>query len=306
KGDKGDKGDTGAQGIGITTVSLDDNGNLYLTYSNSETPTLLGNIKGEKGDKGDKGDKGNDGRGILKMEYNDAGELIVTYTDGTSQNLGAFSSGTGAANNGVLSFTLLSDGTYSVSAGNEIAGETEISIPSIYNNKVVSTISEGAFSNLPNLTSVIIPDTIVKIDNGAFANSTSLLSVTIPSSCTTIGNNCFEGDQNLELVVKTENLSTIGARAFVSAKSIIWDSSENTNWEFTVAQTQGYIDMTSVDAGYSYKTINNQTCTVTINDSNAKARFSTNQVFATNVNYNYYWGNYRIQVCPGNYTLTKK
>ena len=125
KGEQGATGAAGADGRSITTVSLTD-GNLYVTYSDSTAPTLIGYVKGDKGDKGDTGAqgekgaqgsagvdgksayelyraaypdytgtltewlaslKGDTGRGIQKTEIVD-GKLIVTYTDGTQEDLG--------------------------------------------------------------------------------------------------------------------------------------------------------------------------------------------------------------------------
>ena len=60
KGEQGATGAAGADGRGVTTVSLAD-GNLYVTYSDSTAPTLIGYVKGEKGDKGDTGAAGAQG-----------------------------------------------------------------------------------------------------------------------------------------------------------------------------------------------------------------------------------------------------
>ena len=91
KGEKGDKGDAG---VGIANVSLDASGNLYITYSNTDVPILLGNARGPKGDtgpagpKGDPGADGKDGRGIKNAYVNSERHLILEMTDGSTIDAG--------------------------------------------------------------------------------------------------------------------------------------------------------------------------------------------------------------------------
>lgn len=94
---KGEKGDKGDGGVGITNVSLDEYGNLYITYSNTNVPVLLGNARGPKGDTGDtgpagpKGDTGADGKdgvGIKNAYVNSERHLILELTDGTAIDAG--------------------------------------------------------------------------------------------------------------------------------------------------------------------------------------------------------------------------
>ena len=94
---KGEKGDKGDGGVGITNVSLDEYGNLYITYSNTNVPVLLGNARGPKGDTGDtgpagpKGDTGADGKdgvGIKNAYVNSERHLILELTDGTTIDAG--------------------------------------------------------------------------------------------------------------------------------------------------------------------------------------------------------------------------
>ena len=110
-GAKGDKGDTGAQGpqgeagadgedgtdgkdgedgVGISGITLSDEGNLSITLTNGQTINL-GNVKGQKGDKGDTGAQGSQGEqgiGINDIYFNDDGELIVELTNGEEINCG--------------------------------------------------------------------------------------------------------------------------------------------------------------------------------------------------------------------------
>ncbi|WP_246822472.1 ExeM/NucH family extracellular endonuclease [Corynebacterium sp. HMSC056F09] len=97
---------------GIKSVTIDDNGHLIITYTDSTTEDA-GKVvgadgkdgkDGDKGPKGDKGDAGQDGkdgadgkdgRGIKSVTTNDKGEVVVTYTDGTSEILGTLADAKG-------------------------------------------------------------------------------------------------------------------------------------------------------------------------------------------------------------------
>ena len=117
-----------------------------------------------------------------------------------------------------LAFTLLNDGTYEVS-GIGSCTDTEIVIPSVYNDKPVTFIGEHAFSGY-NLTSVIIPDTVTTIGWGAFESCSELISVTIPGSVTTIGYVAF-GGSGLTSVTIEKGVSHIGSGAFTSCVRLL-------------------------------------------------------------------------------------
>ena len=271
-----------------------------------------------------KGTDGTNGRGIDHMAFNENGELVVYYTDGTTQNLGYVPSAPQ-----ILEYKLLADGTYEVYAGNEIAGYKSVTIPSTYRGKNVSRIAEGGFSNVSTLISVYIPETITTIGasafenctsletvlggeklqcigNSAFANCTSLQSFTIPSSCVEIGNSCFDGATNLTVTVYPASLSKIGSRALSSVKDIIWESDGSTSWQFTVTSGKAWIyPYLPGDIGQKqYITVSNQTFKITINKDTARKLFMGTQDYITDVEYNYYWGHYKLTVSPGSYVLT--
>jgi len=81
KGDPGEKGKDGKDGIGISSLEINEFGQLLVTYTSGETKNL-GFVAGESGKDGE------NGIGIAKAEINSAGELIITYTNNTSESLG--------------------------------------------------------------------------------------------------------------------------------------------------------------------------------------------------------------------------
>ena len=96
-----------------------------------------------------------------------------------------------------LEFTLLDDGAYEVS-GLGSCTDTEIVIPSVYNDKPVTVIGFKAFDGCSGLTSVTIPDSVTFIGSGAFRDCSRLTSVTIPNGVTSISYSAFGGCDNLK------------------------------------------------------------------------------------------------------------
>lgn len=85
---------------------------------------------------------------------------------------------------------------------NEYSGD--VTIPSIvtYANTeyIVTSIADGAFSQCVDLTSVTIPNSVVKIGKTAFSTAKKLTSITIPNSISSIGSGAFNWCENLKYV----------------------------------------------------------------------------------------------------------
>ena len=79
-----------------------------------------------------------------------------------------------------LEFTLNRNGeSYSVT-GIGTCTDTKVVIPSIYNEKPVTSINSYAFYNLTSITSIIVPDSVTSIGASAFSGCSSLESITLP------------------------------------------------------------------------------------------------------------------------------
>lgn len=90
-------------------------------------------------------------------------------------------------------FTELKDGTYSIGAA---VGETlpvDVVLPSVHEEKPVTTIVQSAFNGQEAIRSVYIPDTYKAIESMAFRNCASLQYVQEAENVETVGANAFYG-----------------------------------------------------------------------------------------------------------------
>ena len=113
---------------------------------------------------------------------------------------------------GDYEYTLLDNGTA------EIAGFTgsaaELTIPSELDGYKVTSIGDRAFLYCTNLTSVIIPDSVITLGSRAFNNCSSVTSVTIPDSVTSIGEYAFSECDSLTSVTIPDSVTSISQFAF--------------------------------------------------------------------------------------------
>ncbi len=172
-----------------------------------------------------------------------AGVTACDKEDGTQSDIGGsyISTGEGSASTGDsqsskesgsseeeaplptagLVYTLSDDGTYYIVSGIGTAMDTDIVIPSTYNNKPVRVIGEDAFADCIKLTSVTIPDSVQMIGSYAFWDCTNLTSVTIPDSVQTLEEGAFSGCSNLTSVTIPDSVQTIGWYAFDDCTKLI-------------------------------------------------------------------------------------
>lgn len=172
-----------------------------------------------------------------------------------------------------LVFIRVEDG-YSVKVGEGKELQGEVIIPEVYNNQPVIKIEENAFLNQRNITSVVIPDTVIEIGSGAFAGCNRLESITVPfigealSSSESLGylfegamvpqtlknitvtlqdkvaDSCFKDLNYLECISYKSKLKYIGAESFKNCKSLKSFNSE----EIGVVDLSGDMDEIGISA----------------------------------------------------------
>lgn len=200
KGEKGDKGEAGEKGEdGKDGVNGSDgkdgvNGSdgkdgqdgvdgksayeIWLEAGHEGTEEdFLNWLKGEKGDKGDKGDKGEPG---------ESGSTEVAY----SQD---------------LSYVISEDKTYYSVRGIGLCSDRDVIIPEEYRGLPVKEISEGAFRDCVDLTSIIIPDSVTTVGRYAFRGCTSLRSAKIGAGVKLLEYGTAMDCDNLAEIIVAEN-----------------------------------------------------------------------------------------------------
>lgn len=115
-----------------------------------------------------------------------------------------------------MNFKLLEDDTYEVVSFNKEYLQEEVIIPEVYNKKPVTSIGSVAFSGAKEITSVVIPSSIITIKQEAFSGTDLLSSVTFKenSQLTLIGDRAFYGATNLAEINLPDTVEEIGSFAF--------------------------------------------------------------------------------------------
>lgn len=98
--------------------------------------------------------------------------------------------------------------------------DLDITIPSTYEGKPVTSIGKSAFNGLTNIKKVILPDTITSILGSAFRNCSGLTSINFPEGLLTIGMYAFAYCSSLQEVSFPSSLYMLGFNTFASCSSL--------------------------------------------------------------------------------------
>ena len=119
-----------------------------------------------------------------------------------------------------LTWTLDNEGTLTISGTGEMNTGTSNAWENWYNVKTVvieygvTSISQWAFCECDDITSITIPESVTSIGAHAFDYCTSLAEVMIPEGVVSIGEYAFSGCRNLPDMTIPASLIHIGAGAF--------------------------------------------------------------------------------------------
>jgi len=84
----------------------------------------------------------------------------------------------------------------------------------------ITTIKDWAFSDISNLTTIIIPPTVTSIGRSAFNCCSNLTSIDIPPSVTSIGDHAFQRCFNLTAITISPSVKSIGKSAFYECTNL--------------------------------------------------------------------------------------
>jgi hypothetical protein len=119
-----------------------------------------------------------------------------------------------------LEYALSEDGTYYSVVKIGTCTDTEIVIPTTYEDLPVKEIDKWAFEHCEGLTRVVIPDSVTSIGDAAFGWCDSLTNVVIGDSVTSIGRDAFYGCGSLTNFVFPESVISIGDNAFAFCSNL--------------------------------------------------------------------------------------
>lgn len=125
-----------------------------------------------------------------------------------------------AANAPLFDFEFTLDNTAAIVTNYKYNGAAaDVTIPSRYKGKPVTTIGHAAFFNSA-VTSVTIPDSVTSISDSAFVNCPQLTNISIPNSVTYIGFSAFNSCTSLKSITLPSSLSTIQSYAFCNCGNL--------------------------------------------------------------------------------------
>ena len=125
-----------------------------------------------------------------------------------------------AANEQLFDFEFILNNTAVIVNNYKCKGTAaDVTIPSRYQGKPVTTIGHAAFFNSA-VTSVTIPDSVTSISDDAFVNCPQLTNISIPNSVTYIGFFAFSSCTSLKSITLPSSLSFISGALFLGCSQL--------------------------------------------------------------------------------------
>lgn len=157
------------------------------------------------------------------LDENSKDNQGLTYRLNNADHTATVASYDDSAPGGVIDIpdTVISGGQpYTVTAIDHAAffnsAFTSVTIPDS-----VTSISDDAFVNCPQLTNISIPNSVTYIGFFAFGSCTSLKSITLPSSLSSISGALFSGCSQLTTIHIPVSVTSIGNNAFADCPSLM-------------------------------------------------------------------------------------
>lgn len=123
--------------------------------------------------------------------------------------------------NKYFTFTLLSDGGYSIGASSELKNSTlnGVRFPTVYNDQPVVSVAVDGFDGC-QFTKLIVPEGIISLGVSSFGNCNKLVSVSLPDSLTEVSAGAFKNCLSLKNIVIPNNVEYIGIETFIGCSSL--------------------------------------------------------------------------------------
>lgn len=119
-------------------------------------------------------------------------------------------------------FTLLEDGTYSISGifnYSKTYSYAQLHVPESYKGVAVTAIDQNAFVSCRTLTTVVLPDSIKTIGDSAFSGCHYLINLTLSKNLVTIGSCSFK-DTAISFLVLPNTVTSLGYSAFENCSKL--------------------------------------------------------------------------------------
>ena len=215
-------------------------------------------VDGEPAQNGQGGEDGNGDSGDQPIVITPTGDPEIT---GTPDDPSGYSSG----NCGVTAFWTFSGTVLTIKGSGDMFDYDIDSVPWIeYKSKIktvnisgISYISDYAFLDCINLTSVYIPNSVKTIGNSAFQACSSLTSITIPNSVKTIGKSVFQACSSLTSITIPNSVKTIKADTFTGCSSLTSITIPDSVSTIAASAFKGCSSLTSITIPNSVTTIGN-------------------------------------------------